>query len=53
MTPGSTILVVEDDPEVRRFAVRTLEHHGHNVLVRPRQARAWRSQRAVTGSTSS
>jgi signal transduction histidine kinase len=30
---GSTILVVEDDPEVRRFAVRTLEHHGHNVLV--------------------
>jgi two-component system cell cycle sensor histidine kinase/response regulator CckA len=29
----ATILVVEDDPDARRFAVRVLEHEGYDVLV--------------------
>jgi CheY-like chemotaxis protein len=39
---GATILVVEDEPDVRRFVVRTLEHEHYTVLVAgsPGQAEA-------------
>jgi PAS domain S-box-containing protein len=39
---GATILVVEDEPDVRRFVVRTLEHERYTVLVAgsPGQAEA-------------
>jgi two-component system cell cycle sensor histidine kinase/response regulator CckA len=41
-SPGARILVVEDDPAVRRYMERTLEREGFAVLVAasPRQAEA-------------
>jgi CheY-like chemotaxis protein len=47
---GETILVVEDEESVRRFAVSVLRRHGYHVLEAgtPREALAFLEQRART-----